>query len=122
MLWNPVGSGVILRVKAVRFSTSNTSDINLTHHNAVLIDDGTGSKRSGNRNISAGRAPKAELYWETNVGVLGTEVSKWSIVGANADPAELVEEDYYVPEGVGLVMSANATARTIHATFEWEEI
>jgi hypothetical protein len=122
-LYNPPGSGVVLKVTGIFVSVENTGDIAIAHHNAVLADNGANSKRSGNRYLSEGPAPNGEIYWETNAALLGTEIARLSLFTVSEVPEKLNDREFYVEEGFALLVGYSTnTNLNLHASFEWEEL
>jgi len=119
-LWNPVGSGVVAAVLAVRASvdTANAGFWLISYPAATNFDN------AGHNKILGGAVAQSDLRIASIINPLsvGTRIYDVSSQAANVTIAlDFSPAPIFVPEGGGLMVAGNAQNISAKAGFEWYE-
>lgn len=124
MLWNPVGSGVVLDVRGLTISAVNTAYVQ--RHNSIAAPAAWANASgagiwSGNKDLY-GAAPNGLIYTLTNAATFATYLAP--VMSGGFYNAVVITDDnapFVLGEGEGLAVTGRAVNQAIETSYEWSE-
>lgn len=127
MLWNPAGSGKLLKVRQIVVSSTGQAEYQIQSKDNLNLSLWSGAYGGDAKRMSAGtEAASGVMYSTGTVGLTSSSLDtlhyyRYFSVLANSMVNHVVEYPWIITEGVGLaVVSQNANTE-FTASFEWEE-